>query len=678
MDTFFDTHSGRLEEQQRQRKERAKQRLEKKKREREIQEQIAAERRQAQIRAHASHTASLAAAEAIAEAQAHPYLARLVAFPRDAAGDRVLLPPSALEALTKRDQAMPYFFRVSSLSVVGSGMVQEKEEDMDDVTVGEMMASAAAHDEDSSGGEEWERETHAGVLEFTAEEGTARLPRKVWERVAGGLQEGPVEVEVQYVRLRKGTFASLKPEDPAAFAAIADPQARLQAILMQTCSTLSIGDAIELQDGGSAHLVRVRELKPTSAVSLIDTDLSVDLQLPANFGDAIPGPESGAVAVGESVHGVLSAGSQASRKVLLTEQQSAAIRNGHSSVLVEVTVTNAARGADCDLFLSFSASEPNRHNYDKADAASYGSSSLRVIPEDASLLSNACFYVTVVSTAFTVEPIEYRLSVQLEEVVGASAVTGRSPAADCMAEEERKECGNCKQMVPALSYSRHTVFCQRNNVRCEVESCGRVMHRREAAQHFHCSVCSTVISSLDERQRHEQVFHSEKTCPQCGMEGIAGLEELKRHATSLKCPKRMLVCRFCGDLVESQGEADDQRDVYLWGLSRHEGMCGNRTAPCDVCGAAIRLKEMDLHMQLHRRGIENMAPPLQPAAPPEISTPLRLSSSPPEEDTFMEEGGGDARGQEETRVEGVECPVCSEVLPSLRTLNSHLDTVHMM
>lgn len=66
-----------------------------------------------------------------------------------------------------------------------------------------------------------------------------------------------------------------------------------------------------------------------------------------------------------------------------------------------------------------------------------------------------------------------------------------------------------------------------------------------------------------------------------------------RHQASV-CPLRLITCQFCGDMVQAGNSAIDIRD-RMRGLSEHESICGSRTAPCDSCGRAVMLKEMDIH-----------------------------------------------------------------------------------
>jgi ubiquitin fusion degradation protein 1 len=140
--------------------------------------------------------------------------------------------------------------------------------------------------------------THAGVLSFTAAEGTIGLPPHIARclgsrrRQAGGGAgaatsaadeagyEGPLHV--RYVRLPKGTFCRLQPLKATFQRDVADIKEALEGLLA-THSTLTVGDLLVLNTnaGGEAvqHTLRVVELLPEDAVSVIETDLEVVLDV---------------------------------------------------------------------------------------------------------------------------------------------------------------------------------------------------------------------------------------------------------------------------------------------------------------------------------------------------------------------------------------------------------------
>lgn len=151
--------------------------------------------------------------------------------------------------------------------------------------------------------------THAGVLSFSAPEGTVCLPphtarclgsrrRQGGEEaiaMAGSAEEpgyhGPLHV--RYVRLPKGTFCRLQPLRSTFQRDVADIKLELEALL-STHSTLTVGDVLTLRvpsstSGGEhvQHSLRVVELMPEDAVSVIETDLEVVLDISEEAEEAI-------------------------------------------------------------------------------------------------------------------------------------------------------------------------------------------------------------------------------------------------------------------------------------------------------------------------------------------------------------------------------------------------------
>ena len=174
--------------------------------------------------------------------------------------------------------------------------------------------------------------THAGVLEFSADvpEGVVLLPEKVqnclWGPPArrgggsgggGGAAEGEQRedgqpqqqerqeqqqesqqqhgdaqqqqqqqrcvgrVDVAYRRLEKGTYVRLQPELRAFHDAVAGDADAMRAALedaLRGVCCLTEGDWVEVPlPDGSAHFLRVLELQPAPAVSVIDTDIACDV-----------------------------------------------------------------------------------------------------------------------------------------------------------------------------------------------------------------------------------------------------------------------------------------------------------------------------------------------------------------------------------------------------------------
>lgn len=119
--------------------------------------------------------------------------------------------------------------------------------------------------------------THAGVLEFTADEGTVGLPPKVAASLFQGLESVPETVQVKFVRLEKGRFASLQPRGRGFGARQIDFKQLLERAL-KAHTTLSVGDIVLVRHGKETFEVRVTELRPESAVNILNTDLEVALE----------------------------------------------------------------------------------------------------------------------------------------------------------------------------------------------------------------------------------------------------------------------------------------------------------------------------------------------------------------------------------------------------------------
>ncbi|PNH03896.1 Ubiquitin fusion degradation protein 1, partial [Tetrabaena socialis] len=144
--------------------------------------------------------------------------------------------------------------------------------------------------------------THAGVLEFSAPEGTVLLPRKVAQSLYGSLDGAVHEdgataaapqpsygtVVVSYRRLEKGSYVRMQPMSHGFHEAMeageggegGDGGWGLREVLeaeLAGHSTLSEGDWVTVSRAGREWPLRVQELRPAAAVSIIDCDLEADV-----------------------------------------------------------------------------------------------------------------------------------------------------------------------------------------------------------------------------------------------------------------------------------------------------------------------------------------------------------------------------------------------------------------
>ncbi|KAK1305423.1 hypothetical protein QJS10_CPB11g02219 [Acorus calamus] len=168
------------------------------------------------------------------------YPASFIEKPQLEAGDKIIMPPSALDRLASLQIEYPMLFEVSN---------------------------AAA-----------QRVSHCGVLEFIAEEGMIYMPYWMMENML--IQEGDI-VRVKNATLPKGTFVKLQPHTKD-FLDISNPKAVLETTL-RNFSCLTTGDSIMMAYNNKKYYINIIETKPSNAVSIIETDCEVDFAPPLDY-----------------------------------------------------------------------------------------------------------------------------------------------------------------------------------------------------------------------------------------------------------------------------------------------------------------------------------------------------------------------------------------------------------
>ncbi|KAH7912224.1 UFD1-domain-containing protein [Hygrophoropsis aurantiaca] len=157
-------------------------------------------------------------------------------------GGKIIMPPSALANLTNLDLESPWMFQLRNPS------------------------NPAAS-------------THAGVLEFIAEEGVVHLP--YWMMKTLRLNEGD-PIRITGTELTKGKFVKLQAQT-VHFLEISDHKAVLEQAL-RNFSALTQGDIIEISYNSVVFGLLVMEATPGGAgISILDTDLEVDFATPVGY-----------------------------------------------------------------------------------------------------------------------------------------------------------------------------------------------------------------------------------------------------------------------------------------------------------------------------------------------------------------------------------------------------------
>lgn len=561
----FELRSARekLEREQRERKERAKARMEREKKAKaeadRRKEAIEAAQRARRIEAaNAQLKAEQQMEESLILGKGIVFCRTLEALPYDGFGDKIKLPPSCFTELS--DQGAldkgPMHFRLSRADEV--------------VPLGSDITVIEAHGS-----------THSGVLEFTAREGSVELPPHVWRNLFASDNVDVPLIEVRYVSLPKGTYAKLQPIG-AGFSDIPNHKAVLETTLRKH-ATLSQGDVVTVYYGELCYKLRVLELKPASSVSILETDIEVDIEghdstLDSDINQHVLIP----LVLGKAELAIVEEGMFNYYKFSIEDSISEKIASGYMNI--EVRVDAETSNGDTNVYVSkHPLVFPTEHRHEWS-SHEMGSKVLILGQKDPSLVAG-----TYSIGVFGYKGMaKYHISVVLKDTNRQRV--GENASSSSHVDVDSVECRNCKHFISSRTILVHEAFCYRHNVPCQHDGCGVVLRKEEAGNHVHCRKCGKAFHQL-EMEKHMKVFHEPIHCP-CGV--ILEKEEMVQHQGT-SCRLRLIACRFCGDMVQAGSVPVDSRD-RLRGLSEHESLCGSRTAPCDSCGRAVMLKEMDIHV----------------------------------------------------------------------------------
>ncbi|GJY40394.1 ubiquitin fusion degradation protein 1 homolog isoform X1 [Tanacetum coccineum] len=155
-------------------------------------------------------------------------------------GDKIIMPPSALDRLASLHIDYPMLFELRNEST--------------------------------------DRVSHCGVLEFVAEEGMICMPYWMMKNLL--LEEGDF-LRVKNVTLPKGTYVKLQPHT-SDFLNISNPKAILETTL-RNFSCLTTGDSIMVAYNNKQYYIDIIESKPKNAITIIETDCEVDFAPPLDY-----------------------------------------------------------------------------------------------------------------------------------------------------------------------------------------------------------------------------------------------------------------------------------------------------------------------------------------------------------------------------------------------------------
>ncbi|XP_065842562.1 ubiquitin recognition factor in ER-associated degradation protein 1-like [Oscarella lobularis] len=163
-------------------------------------------------------------------------------------GGKIIMPPSALDQLTRLNIVYPMLFRLTNEPVC--------------------------------------RTTHCGVLEFVAEEGRLYLPNWMMRNLF--LEEGGL-IRLESTSLPIATYSKFRPQQ-VEFLEITDPKAVLENAL-RSFACLTENDTILIRYNKKGYELSVLEVKPGNAVSIIECDMNVEFAAPVGYKEPTRQPE---------------------------------------------------------------------------------------------------------------------------------------------------------------------------------------------------------------------------------------------------------------------------------------------------------------------------------------------------------------------------------------------------
>lgn len=155
-------------------------------------------------------------------------------------GGKIIMPPSALDQLTRLNVEYPMLFKLTNSRI--------------------------------------KRSTHAGVLEFVADEGKIYIPYWMMHNLL--LEEGDI-VQIESVSIPVATYSKFQPQN-VEFLDITNPKAVLENCL-RNFACLTTGDLIAIKYNNNTYELSVLETKPGPAVTIIECDMNVEFAPPVGY-----------------------------------------------------------------------------------------------------------------------------------------------------------------------------------------------------------------------------------------------------------------------------------------------------------------------------------------------------------------------------------------------------------
>ncbi|KAK6442509.1 hypothetical protein LTR95_001249 [Oleoguttula sp. CCFEE 5521] len=572
-------------------------------------------------------------------------------------GDKILLPPSALEGLLSASanaaaefskQSLPAFdpYNSSTYSAYkqAEAQYQDQKQQLPYPLTFRLVNPANGH------------AVYAGIREFSADDEEVVVSDSIAE-ILGVPQpsvndripdddatekQARAQITVHVKQLPKGTFVKLRPLEAGYNPD--DWKALLEQYLRQNYTTLTNKEILVVPGGkgigGANEEFRflVDGFKPdVDGVCIVDTDLEVDIEalneeqaretLKRIIDKSAKAPGTD---VGSSKGGDLDLFRPQEGQVLPGEYVDYELASWNKALPLKIELSAVDDGVDVDLLISpFSAhqrAKPRLEEHVFADLDDRPRKRVRLEPSNVELERAEALYVSVHAYALNEDttngnstshqqaesPRRFILQIghpdPAAETIDSSITASEDPP-----NPNDIRCKNCTQWISKSSMFLHENFCLRNNILCP-HGCGQVFLKSSPAYatHWHCPHDLSFGSTPVSQAKHNTLFHPQPLyCPSCAtLETFPSTPALAHHRTT-SCPSKLILCQFCHLTVPQEGDPDvPNAEALLSGLTVHELADGARTTECHLCDRITRLRDMATHLKSHDLDRLERPPPL--------------------------------------------------------------------
>ncbi|EFQ36372.1 ubiquitin fusion degradation protein [Colletotrichum graminicola] len=551
--------------------------------------------------------------------------------PRDLRGDKILLPPSALEQLLAASPRPPAPANSTFTSYdpfnpyARHHQTQYHHSDSSQQLPNPLMFRLVNQNNGNI--------VYAGIREFSADDGEIALAPYLMEALGilptdfgsetssgepidatdDSTKHTQPRVTVHANQLPKGTYVRLRPleagYDPD------DWKSLLERQLRESYTTLTKGTVLSVRGvkGEDFKFLVDKFLPEGDGICVVDTDLEVDIEalneeqaretMRQIMAKAQPG-----TANGSSKGSELDVWKPAEGQVLPGEYVDYELPSWDRTRPLTIELSELSVPDSLDLFISPKSARQRaqprdfEHIFSNFAPSQDGRKAITIRPtnielENAEQLLIAVHGYPLAGGSEDSVPVYFRLRAKAEGEAELHDAT-----VDLVNDETRpideEQCKNCLQWVPKRTLVLHQNFCLRNNILCT--RCRHVFKKGslEWEAHWHCEHDDAHGDSSASKAKHDYVRHTERQCPSCEFTAPS-LVELALHRTSV-CPGKLILCQFCHLEVPQEGDPlNPSAETILSGLTAHELADGARTTDCHLCQKIVRMRDMTAHMKHH-------------------------------------------------------------------------------